>query len=292
MIDLARRLPGKGRTVGLKAGSTWSIFAPLSPAVLGLAWGWGIGNAWQRQPQLQLYLDEETSLGTVGVRLAACRPMTGDSTLRTTNISANIDAGDASSTPMMEAELRLERKAGPFSCFVSLAALTGKEDYTGMTPKRIGNADYRVVGNVVDVKGVALALKLDHRRFAVQGEYYTGENLDLFGAQVLSGVKSIRNDVTRVLAVLDSASVRGGWGQLTVKPAPGLEISGGVGVDDPEDHPSSFYKRNGALYCSASKTWFKRLMLTLCWIRVRTRLTSIDQVMEGHHMSSSLRLSF
>jgi len=290
-IDISKN-PVPKKTVGVKVGNTWSIISPLNPSVEPITMAWGLGNIWQRQPQVQLYFDQKLDHGKVGGAVAANRPMTGDSIYRATNISSAIDAGDASCMPMMEWECHFERKVDPFELYLSCSGLFGKEDYTGMTAKKIGGADYKVNGNVVNVDGIFGAAKATWGKLTLQGEIYAGENLDLFGTQLSSGLKYVRNDVTKVLTVLDSVKTRGGWVQFSFNPTKKLNLNWIYGIDDPEDWPTNVYRWNTAFVTSAFYFWYERLILSACVYHIHTALTTTVEPLEGNELTTSLRLLF
>lgn len=246
----------KALQYGTIIGSTWSIVSPLFPSLINPGAGWAMGNLWQRMPQVQLYLNSSFGKNKAGAKLALTRSMTGASLYKNTQVFTDIDGGDASGIPQFQGEAYIDLCLGEkIKLYASVSGAYGVEDFEAST----------IITNTaakLDVKVVAASLRLTAGKFSLSGEFYTGSNIDIFGAQFGQGV---------VANYSDAYTTMGFWGEAGVKITSWLSVMLGYGLDNPENTGSAtYYNLNTAMWASVAVAPFKNYSVSVSVIHLET----------------------
>ena len=179
------------------AGQTNDVISPLNPATLNYVVGWWAGNIGYRRPQLRL--TKGFNLGrNVGLRfeLAAARSIGGENT----------------GLPGGQGRMAL-----------SVPVLAGKK----MTLGVYGHVGREENKSHTWSAGADLSIPLLSKT-TVEGEFWTGENLDSYLGGIGQGLKGTAQQPLGINA-------RGGWASLNTGPYAGWQFAIGSGIDDPSD---------------------------------------------------------
>lgn len=195
---LLRKLYAKadlGNGLSLLVGQDSDVFSPLLPSVLNYGWGWNVGNAGYRRPQLRLeYVKEGLS-----VKAAVARPM-GDINCAVPDLQA-----------------RLGYKLADKGLDVGGSWVWG---YTNAAQSEVTNgyaADLSV--NLGKAFGVETLEKA-----TLKGEWFMGRNLSNYLGGIGQGVVG-GNEIETM----------GFWVQLGYGLTDKLSLNAGYCMDDPED---------------------------------------------------------
>ena len=273
-------------SLALTAGQTWSTaMIPIFPNMVNPSYGWGSGNLWNRLPLAELEIAQKAGPVNMGLKLAAVKPITGASANRRSFLEANIDAGDASHWPSLQSQLYLKTKFSGIDLFWAAGGAYGREDYTAGV--KTNNSDSRVFGNEVEVWVFNTALKVVHKYAELQGKYFIGENLDMFG---FFGGSLIKENGL----VMESMQAMGYWAEISLKPLNGLRLVVGMGGEytDPKDSdPADYaYDRNDSFWISAFYTFFDHFTPGFQWQRITTEKN--DTKLTGNSYLGSLKFTF
>ncbi len=268
-------------TLALKAGQTWATaIIPIFPNMINPAGGWGAGNLWNRLPLAELELAQKAGNFDLGLKGSVVKPITGTSANRRNFIEINIDAGEASNWPSLQGQLYLKFKMPSIDVFWAAGGAYGREDYTSGV--KVNNGDDILFGNEVEVWMFNTALKIVHKYAELQGKYFLGENLDMFGYFGGSVVKE--NGI-----VTESMRATGFWAELTMKPLNKLRLSVGMGSEY-NDHEQAVYNQNDVFWLSLFYTFFDHITPGFQWQQVITEKNSVKQT--GNSYMGSLKFSF
>ena len=247
---------GKTLQYGTIIGSTWSIVSPLFPSLINPGAGWAMGNLWQRMPQVQLFLNSAFGKSKAGAKLALTRSMTGSSLYKNTQVFTDIDGGDASGVPQFQGEAYVDLCLGEkIKLYASVSGAYGVEDFEASTVTN-------TTAERLDVKVVAASLRLSAGPLTISGEFYTGSNIDIFGAQFGQAV---------VGNYSDAYSTMGFWGEAGVKITSWLSVMLGYGLDNPENTGgASYYNLNTAMWGTVAVSPFKNYSISVCVIQLKT----------------------
>jgi len=286
-------------TVGFLAGQTWAPATPtLFPSLINPGAGWAMGNPWQRMPQIQLYGTQKIGDFQTGIIAAATRAMTGASTNQSAALEKSIDAGDASKMPMFQGQAFFKGKASDVEMFLAVGGAYGKEDYdkkSGLkgTCKDAAGKDVScaLYGEKIDVQMFNVGGKISHKYANLQGKFYMGKNLDVFG--VFGGSVVYDQQITDHKEVVGSQLVKGFWGELNVKPLEEINIGIGYGAEDPDqdqDNATTTYEKNSGLWATANYTMFKKFTVGVQYLNVKT-VTAV-KTLEGNSLMFNTKLNF
>jgi hypothetical protein len=268
-------------TLALLAGQTWATaIIPTFPNIINPAGGWGAGNLWNRLPLVELELAQKAGHFDFGLKAAAVKPITGTSANRRNFIEVNIDAGEASHWPSLQGQLYLKFKIPSIDVFWAAGGAYGREDYTSGV--KVNNGDDLLYGNEVEVWMFNTALKVVHKYAELQGKYFIGKNLDMFG---FFGGSIIKKDGI----VMRSMSGTGFWADVTMKPVKNLRLSVGLGSEY-TSHTQSVYDQNDTFWLSLFYTFFGHFTPGFQWQQIVTEKD--DAKLTGNSYIGSLKFSF
>lgn len=217
----------------LLAGQAADIISPLSPSTVNYSVGWWQGNVGYRRPQLRLtktmpITDDVSVRGEVG----ALRTITGRKFVfrDLTDPDSGADAGFPTVAGRLSVGWRMH-ETGQATVGVS-GHYGGEEQHrTDLS----GNLRYDTWSVNVDVR-----LPIT-RWLLVQGEGFYGENLDSYLGGIGQGVNLTTERAIRTW---------GGWGAVTLTPAPAWQLNLGSGLDNPRnrDVPNAGRAANGFVF--------------------------------------------
>jgi len=270
----------------LTAGQDWIVLAPLNPttlshfAVVGLATS---GNLWLRYPQLRLDMVRKLGEAKLGVTAGLVRPVGGSDPSEAGSFVDVAGAGERSGIPFLQGRAFYSRPASGRTLAVGLSAHYGKESYKfGTTTVSTDEAKtWAVSGDLQLPLGAALSL---------QGEAYTGTNLDSFQGGVNQGVVS-----SEAAATATPIDTRGGWLQVSVTPPQSKKLAFHLayGIDDPDDDTLRAGQRtlNRTLMASVAHKPTANFQWALEYSRLETKYRS-GQTNQASVVNLGLALSF
>jgi hypothetical protein len=206
------------------AGQDWVVLAPLNPttlshfAVVGFA---ASGNLWLRYPQLRGEVWQSVGSGRLGLTAALVRPVAGSDPDAPGAFVDAAGAGERSGTPFVQGRLFYTRPVQARTLGLGLSGHYGQESHRLGTGASVSDHD-------ADSWGVAGDLQLPIGKvLLLQGEAWTGENLDSFQGGINQGVLVHGSEVAPL-------SASGGWAQLSLTPPSVKTVSLhlGAGIDD------------------------------------------------------------
>jgi len=268
-------------TLALRAGQTWlTAIIPIFPSMINPAGGWGAGNLWNRLPLAELELTQKAGNFDFGLKGSVVKPITGTSANRRNFIEVNIDAGEASHWPGLQGQLYLKFKTPSIDVFWAAGGAYGREDYTKGV--KVNNGNDLLFGNEVEVWMFNTALKVVHKYAELQGKYFIGENLDMFGYFGGSVIKE--NGI-----VTESMRATGFWTELSMKPLKKLRLSIGLGSEY-NNHEQAVYNQNDVFWLSLFYTFFDHITPGFQWQQIITEKN--DAKLTGNSYIGSLKFSF
>lgn len=283
--DLNKNL-GMG-SIGILVGNTWSPATPnIFPSGINPSGGWGIGNVWQRMPQITVNGKLKFNQITTGIILSATRPMSGNSANK--GLSSEVgDAGDYSLMPIWQGQIFTSGKIGSISFLLGIGGAYGKENYEDGVLLTNGTT---LQGEKVDVQLLNVGLKLTHKYAGISGKAFMGKNLNVFGVM---GADVIKDDSDMII---DGAKAKGFWIQGDIKPVSTLYIAGGFGVEDPDDeqefaYNSIKYSMNSSTWAYASYTFLERFLVGVQWTHLVTETKDNVKLTANSYMFQT-RVSF
>lgn len=220
-------------TWSLLAGQTWDVVAPRIPYMLDCVVLWGSGNVGYRRPQLRLtkWWDVDgTKLTAQGSINHTDRNLLDD---QDQDLLLN---GVEAAWPMIEGRIGLDTVAlGDRKLSLGLSGLIAEEETDLDRPGNKKDLDVWLValdGQVDIIPGL----------LSVQGEIWTGENIDNIYGGILQGFANIR-DGAGAIVDLEEVEAYGGFVHAMLTPRPGLLFNAGYGVDDPDTKDLGFGNR-------------------------------------------------
>jgi len=282
-IDISKTY--NNSTVGFLVGNAFDVGTIINfPTVIGTVGGWGIGNVWQILPQAQIYFNQKLGDLNTGIKVAATRPVSGNSLNRSVSIETKVDAGDASKSPLIQGSIYLKGKTGPISINLGVGGTYGKENYEFGASDVKDTNDMPVDGSVIDVRLINAATKISHRYANISGKYYQGKNIDIFGS-FSSGPTSDYNE---------SQKAKGYFVQIGITPISGVAINGGYGVDDPDEdqiNANVKYIKNTAIWGNIYYTIFKRYTIGVQYFEIKTEKNNSEEI-KASSILGTFKLAF
>lgn len=219
----------------LLAGQTWDVASPLSPYTLNYLFA--AGNPGYRRPQLRvtkgLSLGGETSMqfeGAVARTIGRTDP-------------TNSETGEDAGVPTVQGRASVTFPfVGPKPTVVGLSGLSGREEYDLDATGR--NEDFDTWMACLDAT-VPLCEWL-----RLQGELFTGENLDTYFGGICQGVNTTD---------LEEIRSQGGWVAASLGPWSKWSFNVGAGVDDvnADDVQTGGRTFNSAVFGNVLYSWTK-----------------------------------
>lgn len=209
------------------AGQDWTILAPLNPttlahfAVVGLATS---GNIWLRYPQVRVEAFAKRGESKLGVTLGMVRPVAGSDPTDPGSFIDVSGAGERSSMPFLQARVFYTKPVAQKTMALGLSMHYGKESYKLSTST--------ITRKKVNTRAIAGDFQLPiGKALSIQGEVFTGTNLDSFQGGINQGVAV--NEASAGVATIDAT---GGWVQLSLTPPQKKALSFHVtyGIDRPD----------------------------------------------------------
>ncbi len=216
----------------LTVGQDWIILAPLNPtslshfAVAGLS---ASGNLWLRYPLVRFDATRSAGAGKLGFTGGIVRPVGGSDVPAGGTLIDTAGAGERSSMPFWQGRLFHSRPSGNKTLALGLSGHYGQENYKlGTTTISESDLDtWAVAGDFQIPMGDT---------FTVQGELFTGSNLDSFQAGINQGF-SLNGTNFGDSTSINPIDSNGGWVQLSVAPAKCKDFTFHLayGIDNPDD---------------------------------------------------------
>ena len=198
------------------AGQTSDIISPLVPKTANYTVLWDQGNIGYRRPQLRISTwANANDKVKITAAAGAFRTLGGDLD------GDGVDDGADSGVPTVEGRVGMAAKLDARRSFeLGLSGHYGTEQYQAKDAKgRFSTKDISSWSGNVDLKMTFC------ERVEFAGEFFTGQNLGAYYGGVGQTVNLMKDEI----------AAKGGWGELTVKPARHLSLNAGYGLDDPDD---------------------------------------------------------
>jgi len=213
-------------TWSLLAGQTWDVIGPNIPYMLDCMVMWGSGNVGYRRAQLRLTKWCELDNAKVTTQLSLNhhdRKAVINKNFLTVATDGDFDEdgtldGADSGWPLLEGRIAVSSAIGERKFTLGIAGAYGEEEanFTG-TGDMEEDADIWLV--ILDAKAVIIPGLL-----SLNGELYTGENIDAFMGGIFQGFGVSGDDINEVEA-------SGGFIHAMLTPRPDLKINAGYGAD-------------------------------------------------------------
>ncbi|HRQ71072.1 MAG TPA: DcaP family trimeric outer membrane transporter, partial [bacterium] len=266
-----------GTTLSLLAGQSWATATiPIFPNMINPGYGWGKGNLWSRLPVAELEVAQKAGPTCVGLKFGVAKPITGASANNGNFLEVNFDAGDVSHWPSIQGQLYLKANFAGIDLLWAAGGAYGRENYVDgikvnnaesyvidEETDKIKKQDNIVYGDEVEVWMFNAALKVSHKYAEIQGKYFMGANLDMFGFFGGSLIKDADG------YIVDSLKAQGYWAELSLKPYKGLRLSVGLSGEY-TNHDQAVYDQNDAVWVSVFWTFFDHFTPGFQWEQVIT----------------------
>jgi hypothetical protein len=232
--------------LSLIIGQTWDVISPLNPNTLNYSVLWNAGNTGYRRPQIRLTkglpLNEKVSLKFEGaiVRTIGRTDPTGSET------------GEDEGFPTVQGRMSVAFPfIGPKPTAIGLSGHKGREQYDLDNTGR--NAD-------LDSQGVFLDVFMPVTKwFTLQGELFSGENLNTYLGGIGQGVNTAIPTAPREIGS------KGGWLAASLGPWSKWAFNVGAGVDDVDADDVAVGARtlNSCVFANAIYSWNKHVQAGL-----------------------------
>ncbi len=279
-----------GTTLSLLAGQTWATATiPIFPNMINPSYGWGKGNLWSRLPVAELEVAQKAGPTCVGLKFGVAKPITGASANNGNFLEVNFDAGDVSHWPSIQGQLYLKANFAGIDLLAAAGGAYGRENYVDGI--KINNAADPVFGDEVEVWMFNAALKVSHKYAEIQGKYFMGANLDMFGFFGGSLIKDADG------YIVDSLKAQGYWAELSLKPYKGLRLSVGLSGEY-TNHDQAVYDQNDAVWVSVFWTFFDHFTPGFQWEQVITESSptvenvTTSQKLTGNAFFGNVKFTF
>jgi hypothetical protein len=278
-------------SIGVGAGQDFGLVAPLTPvtsAYLPDQVFASAGNAWRRHPQARVFGNAALS-ESVGLTFAAAALPPAD--VGATSAAEGVDsgAGVRSRQPDLEGRVAVKMSRDKKSLLeVGVGYGHGTE--------RFENA-----GSAEDLNKKILAVdgQLDLGLVAARGEWFMGENADVYSANIGGAARG-----TAAGATFDPKGnqTTGFWGQLVVKPIAEVQLTAGYGQETPDEDdldesgytataPTRFSK-NAMVMAGVIWTPAKAFRVGLEWRRTTTTYRSATEETDREADQTALSTAF
>jgi hypothetical protein len=251
-------------------GQHWDIISPLFPNINLNGVNWNIGNLGDRRPQLRVtFAPQLEDGGALYFTGALCQ-----------GGAVNMADVDKNAVP-----------DGQDSDFGQIQGRFGvKEPITDNYELRCGvwghfGQDEVFINDTTLVKrdfdswsaGADIWFSI-HKRFRIQGEFWTGENL-----------ADVRGGIGQSTIPEEGIGIRssGGWGEFNFDASAKVTLIAGYSLDDPKDEDliyNNMRTKNQLGYAGVRwKPWPKSFMLSLEYMHFRTDYTGFDETSVNNH---------
>ncbi len=222
------------------AGQTSDVVSPLVPTTLNYTVLWDAGNIGYRRPQIRLTkglpLGEKTALKFEGAMARTIgRTTPADPTLT--------ESGEDAGFPTLQGRVSMAFPfVGPKPAAVGISGHYGQEEY-----------DLDATGRHVDfdTRSVCLDVTVPVAKWlTLQGELFSGENLDSYFGGIGQGVNTTAREEIRS---------QGGWIAATLGPWSKCAFNVGAGIDDveAEDVDAGARTLNSSVFGNVIYSWNK-----------------------------------
>lgn len=204
----------------LLAGQSWDLIAPLDPSTLNYPVLWSAGNIQYRRPQVSLFYTVATNKWTnatlaAGMFRTIGSDLTPTFSLATGETSDGSDDGTDAAIPSVQGRLDVNHKfEGGGSVRAGFSGLWGRLQSETNQGNKEKYESWAACGHLMVnfVGGVGFS-----------GEVFTGSNLGSYFGGILNSNR------------IDGLACKGGWASAWFKPHKKVKLTGGYGVDDPDD---------------------------------------------------------
>jgi hypothetical protein len=235
--------------VSFLAGQDWIILAPLNPttyshyAIVGFATA---GNLWLRYPQFRFDAWKQTGDSKIGITAGIIRPVAGSDVITGGTLVDTAGAGERSGMPFFQSRLYYSGK----NAGAGFSTHYGRENYKlgpSNAVKEVNLDSWAVAGDFQASLGAM---------FRVQGEIFTGSNLDSFQGGINQGF-SINAPSFAEATSIRAIDTTGGWIQFSVIPPKYNNVSFNIayGIDHPNDTDLSQGQRSENSGVMANVIW-------------------------------------
>ncbi|MEC9485880.1 MAG: DcaP family trimeric outer membrane transporter [Prosthecochloris sp.] len=205
--------------LSLLAGQTWDLHSALIPPVSDPALLWGAGNTGMRHPQLRITRKfdlQENGRLEGAIALARAIGENNDAAE-----SYNTDPGEDADLPVLQARLAyIKPLQSGQQLTIGVSGHYGEEEW-----------DITPTGQSIDVPSWSCIAELGiplSRTLALQGELFTGTNLDDHAGGIFQGVSTNGSTAREIRS-------SGGWGAFVWQATAHTRLSFGGGIDNPRD---------------------------------------------------------
>ncbi|HYG67881.1 MAG TPA: hypothetical protein VD838_09485 [Anaeromyxobacteraceae bacterium] len=211
-------------SVGVGAGQNFGVLAPVAPvssAYLADQVFASAGNAWRRHPQARLFGTANLS-EQLGLSFAAAVLHPSDVGATTAAEGVDAGAGVRSRRPDYEGRVALQVKREAKRVLeVGVGYGYGSERFEN-------GAEAEDLAKTI----LAVDAQLDLGLVGARGEWFMGENADVYGANI-GGTR--RGTTAGPDFNPEANATTGFWGQLLVNPIAGVQLTGGYGQETPDE---------------------------------------------------------
>lgn len=242
----------------LRAGQDWDWISPLFPAVNGDLVMWGAGNTGDRRPQLTARWNAAAMGGTLETAFGAGLSGAVSSANVTTG---GLRSGENSGMPMLAARVGWSKKndaGGKWQLGVWGHVSEDEYDATGS-----GVDDYSSSS-----LGVDFAVPLASDKLWLQGEIWSGENVDDVRGGIFQGVNALGEEI----------AATGGFAELGWKASGTLTLFGGLSTDDPDNADVNLNAPNDNTVAYLAANWkFEQVRIGLEYLNWVTQFNGLEE---------------
>lgn len=242
----------------LRAGQDWDWISPLYPSVNGDLVMWGAGNTGDRRPQLTARFATEAMHGMFETAFGAGLSGAVSSSNVTTG---GLRSGENSGIPMLAARVGWSRKndaGGKWQLGVWGHVSEDEYDATGLGVDNYSSSSL----------GVDFAAPIIGDKLWVQGEVWSGKNMDDVRGGIFQGVNSLGEEI----------NATGGWTELDWKATPTMTLIGGISTDDPDNADVNLNAPNDNTIAYLAANWkFDQVRIGLEYLNWTTQFNGLEE---------------
>lgn len=205
--------------LSIRAGQDWETFVEVIPRIVNFAYLADIGALGLRRPQARVTQELKFSETTKLVAKAAVAQTVGEDL-----DGGGFDDGADADWPTFQFNVALHQKLWAEKCArIAFSGHYGRETLDAAVSNAVTGLDAEDYDTWSAQGSVYLPLT---KCLAVQGNLWTGENLDTYYGGIGQGVN---------MGLGEAVASKGGWAQLLYDPTEKLCFGLGYSMDDPDD---------------------------------------------------------